>query len=154
MYYKVTAKYKTDEDNTTFEFIADTEDIQHIYDAAEDEGEEILDIREMTFPELIEHEKRNLMQTVARTYIFAKYRDYDFQTRLQKFGEMDWEGEEFFLALKSFNERQDYLRRLMHCKKKGKIDLDEFLKIMNGLVDCTAEEDIDNMVQEMQNKTE
>ena len=42
----------------------------------------------------------------------------------------------------------------MHCKKKGKIDLDEFLKIMNGLVDCTAEEDIDNMVQEMQNKTE
>ena len=42
MYYKVTAKYKTDEDNTTFEFIADTEDIQHIYDAAEDEGEEML----------------------------------------------------------------------------------------------------------------
>ena len=106
MYYKVTAKYKTDEDNTTFEFIADTEDIQHIYDAAEDEGEEILDIREMTFPELIEHEKRNLMQTVARTYIFAKYRDSDFQTRLQKFGEMDWEGEEFFLALKRFNERK------------------------------------------------
>ena len=45
MYYKVTAKYKTDEDNTTFEFIADTEDIQHIYLAAEDEGEEILGIR-------------------------------------------------------------------------------------------------------------
>ena len=41
MYYKVTARYKNDEDNTTFEFIADTEDIQHIYCAAEDEGEEI-----------------------------------------------------------------------------------------------------------------
>ena len=26
MYYKVTARYKTDEDNTTFEFIAETED--------------------------------------------------------------------------------------------------------------------------------
>lgn len=42
MYYKVTARYKDDEDNATFEFIADTEDIQHIYRASEDEGEEIL----------------------------------------------------------------------------------------------------------------
>ena len=61
MYYKVTAKYKTDEDNTTFEFIAETEDVKHICLAAEDDGEEILGIREMTFPELIEHEKEMLM---------------------------------------------------------------------------------------------
>ena len=29
MYYKVTAKYKKDEENTTFEFIVETEDVKH-----------------------------------------------------------------------------------------------------------------------------
>lgn len=155
MYYKVTGRHKSEcENNTTFEYIANVPDIECIYSMAEDAGEEVLNVCEMTISELIEREKLELMNTVARTYVFAKYHDCDFETRLQKFGELDWKSEDFFLALKSFNERQNYLRRLMHRKKKGKIDLDEFLKIMNGLVDCTAEEDIDNLLKKMEDKLE
>ncbi len=94
------------------------------------------------------------MDTVVRTYIFARYQNVDFETRIQKLKEFDMESEDFFLALKSFNERQMYLRRLMHRKKKGKIDLDEFLKIMNGLVDCTEEEAVGNLIKKMEDGIE
>lgn len=155
MYYVVTGRYKEEgEDGTTFEYVTEVPNIDCIYSMAEDEGEEVIAIREMTIPELIEREKETLMGTVARTYVFARYRDKDFDTRLQKLKEFDMEGEEFFLALKSFNERQAYLRRLMHRKKKGKIDLDEFLKIMNGLVDCTEEEDVENLIKKMEDEVE
>ena len=155
MYYKVVGRHKSEEENnTTFEYIANVPNIECIYDMAEDEGEEVLSVCEMTISELIEREKAMLMGTVARTYVFAKHRDDDFDTRVQKLKEFDMEGEEFFLALQNFNERQRYLRRLMHRKKKGKIDLDEFLKIMNGLVDCTEEEDIDNLIRTMEDKLE
>ena len=155
MYYMVTATHAKDgEDGVTFEYVANAPDVECVYSMAEDSGERVLSIREMTMPELIEHEKQELMETVARTYVFAKYKDKDFETRLQKLKKFDMQGEEFFLALKSFNERQAYLRRLMHRKKKGKIDLDRFLEIMNGLVDCTDEDDIDNLISKMDEEIE
>lgn len=155
MYYVVTAKHKSkEENNTIFEYIANVPNIECIYSMAEDAGEEVLSVQEMTIPELIEHEKATLMDTVVRTYVFGKYQACDFETRLQKLKEFNTESEEFFLALQEFNKRQMVLRRLMHRKNKGKIDLDEFLKIMNGLVDCTEEEDIDNLIREMEDKLE
>lgn len=97
MYYVVTAKHKSAEENTTaFEYVVEAPNTEYVYDMAEDAGEE------------------------------------------------------FFLALKSFNERQRYLRRLLHRKKKGKIDLDVFLRIMNGLVNCTEESDIENLLNKIE----
>lgn len=155
MYYMVTGRHKSEGQNgITFEYVADVDTIDRIYDIADDEDEEVISIREMTIPELIEREKRELMGTVARTYVFARHKDADFDTRIQKLKEFDMESEDFFLALKSFNERQRYLRRLMHRKKKGKIDLEEFLKIMNGLIDCTEEEDVDNLIKKMEDEIE
>ena len=155
MYFMVTGKHISEEENnTTFEYIVNVPNIECIYSMAADEGEEVIDIREMTIAELIEREKQELLETVARTYVFACHQDADFNTRIKKLQQFDMAGEEFFLALQSFNERQRYLRRLMHRKKKGKIDLDEFLKIMNGLVDCTTEEDIDNLIKETEDKIE
>ncbi|MBQ4268085.1 MAG: hypothetical protein IJB97_00375 [Clostridia bacterium] len=152
MYYMVTATHA--KDGVTFEYVANVPDVESVYSMAEDSGERVLSIREMTVSELIEREKQELMDTVARTYVFAKYKDKDFETRLQKLKEFNMQGGEFFLALKSFNERQMYLRRLLHRKKKGNIDLDKFLEIMNGLVDCTDEDDIDNLISKMDEEIE
>lgn len=155
MYYKVTAKHKSkEENNTVFEYVATAPNIECIYSMAEDAGEEVLSVQEMTIRELIEHEKAALIDTVVRTYVFGKYQDCDFETRLQKLKEFDIKSEEFFLALQEFNKRQMVLRRLMHRKNKGKINLDEFLKLMNGLVDCTEEENIDNLIRKMEDKLE
>ena len=155
MYYKVTAKHKSKEENNTFfEYVANAPNIERIYNMAEDAGEEVLSVQEMTIPELIEHEKAALIDTVVRTYVFGKHRDFDFETRLQKLKGFDIKSEEFFLALQEFNKRQMVLRRLMHRKKKGKIDLEKFLQIMNGLMDCTEEEDIDGLIRKMEDKLE
>ena len=155
MYYMVTATHAIDgEDGVAFEYVVNAPDIECVYSMAEDTGERVLAIREMTVLELIEREKQDLMDTVARTYVFATYKDKNLETRLQKLKEFDMQGEEFFLALKSFNERQAYLRRLLHRKKKGKIDLDKFLEIMNGLVDCTEEDDIDNLISKIDEEIE
>jgi hypothetical protein len=79
MYYMVTATHAKDgEDGVTFEYVANAPDIECVYGMAEDSGERVLSIQEMTMPELIEHEKQELMDTVARTYVFAKYKDKDF----------------------------------------------------------------------------
>ena len=58
---------------------------------------------------------------------------------MKKFNEFDWEGEEFFLALQSFNNHDASFRRLMKRKKSGEIELDEFLEIMDGIVNYIAD---------------
>ena len=113
MYYKVTSRYKNKgKKAATFEYITDVPDVESVYGMADDCGEEVLNVCEMTIPEIIEHEKRNLLQTVVRAYVFTKYRNYDVKTRMKKLDEFDWEGEEFFLALQAFNNHQAHLRRL------------------------------------------
>lgn len=155
MYFKVVGRYKSEDgDNPTFEYVADVDTKERVYDMAEDAGEEVLSISEITISELIEREKAMLMDTVVRTYVFARYRDEDFDTRLEKLKEFDRQSEDFYLALQEFNRRQMYLRRLMHRRNKGKIDLNEFLQMMNGLVDCTEEEDVDNLIRKMEDKLE
>lgn len=155
MYFKVVGRYKSEDgDNPTFEYVADVDTKERVYDMAEDAGEEVLSISEITISELIEREKAMLMDTVVRTYVFARYRDEDFDTRLEKVKKFDRQSEDFYLALQEFNRRQMYLRRLMHRRNKGKIDLNEFLQMMNGLVDCTEEEDVDNLIRKMEDKLE
>jgi hypothetical protein len=140
MYYKVTVRYKNKGKKApTFEYITDAPDIESVYGMADDCGKEVLNVCEMTIPEIIEHEKRNLLQTVVRAYVFTKYRNYDVKTRMKKFNEFDWEGEEFFLALQSFNNHDASFRRLMKRKKSGEIELDEFLEIMDGIVNYIAD---------------
>ena len=148
MYYKVTSKYRNKgKKAATFEYITDAADIWSVYGTADDCGEKVLNFCEMTIPEIIEHEKRNLLQTVVRAYVFTKYRDCDVKTRMKKLHEFDWEGEEFFLALQAFNNHQAHLRRLMCRKKKGEIELDEFLGIMDNLLDYIDEENVDKVLE-------
>ena len=82
MYYMVTATHVKDgEKGVTFEYVASAPDVECVYSMAEDSGERVLSIREMTMPELIEHEKQDLM-TRLRGRMFLR----NIRTRILKLG--------------------------------------------------------------------
>ena len=95
MYYVVTAKHKSEE--------------------------EIVSIREATVAELIEREKQELMDTVARMYVFARHQDEDFEMRLQKLKEFDMQGEEFFLRSKVLTSVKDICVDYCTARKKARL---------------------------------
>ena len=99
--------------------------------------------------ERIEREKRELLESIEREYIFQIVGDLPIREANKQIREMKANREIYYLALKSFNKRQRLARLLKRQKGYGGLSVTEYAEVLNKLIDAQTEEEFNKVLRDI-----
>ena len=149
MYYLITGTYEDEDGSGNFEWVVEAEN-QAAAIAQLEKGETLVSIREISVEERIEREERELLKGVKSEYISQLTEGLTLREASRKIKELDANPEIYYLALKSFNERQRLTRRLKRQKGYGELSMTEYVKVLNKLIDAQTEEEFNNVLNSLE----
>ena len=146
MYYLIKCKIEDDFGCGTFEWVVEAATKEEAVAKLED-GEQLESIREISVVERIEREERELLKGVKGEYISRIMEGLTLREAAKKSKELDTNQEIYYLALKSFNQRQ----RLAKLLKKNELYKDwtvgEFEEKIKQLSQATTEDEFNKILE-------
>ena len=146
MYYLIKGKIEDDFGCGTFEWVVEATTKEEAVAKLED-GEQLESIREISVVEGIEREERELLKGVKGEYISRIMEGLTLREAAKKSKELDTNQEIYYLALKSFNQRQ----RLAKLLKKNELYKDwtvgEFEEKIKQLSQATTEDEFNKILE-------
>lgn len=146
MYYLIKGKIEDDFGCGTFEWVVEAATKEEAVAKLED-GEQLESIREISVVERIEREERELLKGVKGEYISRIMEGLTLREAAKKSKELDTNQEIYYLALKSFNQRQ----RLAKLLKKNELYKDwtvgEFEEKIKQLSQATTEDEFNKILE-------
>ena len=146
MYYLIKGKIEDDFGCGTFEWVVEAATKEEAVAKLED-CEQLESIREISVVERIEREERELLKGVKGEYISRIMEGLTLREAAKKSKELDTNQEIYYLALKSFNQRQ----RLAKLLKKNELYKDwtvgEFEEKIKQLSQATTEDEFNKILE-------
>ncbi len=145
MYYLIKGTCN-DEMGSTFDWIVEANS-ENEAKAMLAEGEECVEIREITVEERIEREENDFRQTVKWDYIYRRYSDCSVRefSKIQK--QLETDPETYYKALVDFNKAQRFAKRLLRREGVASLTVAEYNNILNRLIDAKTEEEFNSILQ-------
>ena len=128
-----------------FEWITEADNEADAIAQLED-GEDLVDIREISVEERIKREEQELLRGVKSEYISKLTKGLTLRQMCKQVKELDENPEIYYLALKSFNKRERLTRILKRQNGYGELSITEYTAVLNKLIDAHTEEDFNKIL--------
>lgn len=111
------------------------------------DGEECVEIREISVEERIEREENCFRQSVKWDYIYRRYGDCSIRefSKIQK--QLETDPEIYYEALVDFNKAQRFAKRLSRREGAASLTVAEYKNILNQLIDAKTEEEFNSILR-------
>ena len=116
------------------------------------DGEELIEIREISVEERIQREEKDLFQRIKWDYLYRRCANMSIReySKIQK--ELENNLEIQYLALKEFNAKQRLIKRLSRQEGFKDMTMAEFDVKINQLIDAKDEEEFNSILKIAQKK--
>ena len=150
MYFLVKGECNATFDGT-FEWVLEADNKEEALKQLE-EGEKVVEIREISVEERIEFEKKDLIEIIKWDYLYRKCGSMSIRefSKIQK--ELDNSLEMQYLAIKEFNAKQRLTKRLSRQEGFNNMTMAEFNEKINQLIYAKDEEEFNKILRGIQKK--
>ena len=114
--------------------------------------EEVTEIKEITLEECIEHEEKIMRSYVCKDYTLRRCLDMEEDAYLETQKELNAQSELYLKALREYNRREVLIKRLMRMKSIEKMQMGEYFKILNELLDAETDEEMNKILRRIEKK--
>ena len=114
------------------------------------DGEELIEIREISVEERIQREEKDLFQRIKWDYLYRRCANMSIREYNKVSREMENNPELQYLALKEFNAKQRLTKRLSRQKGFKDMTMAEFNEKINQLIDAKDEEEFNRILKSIQ----
>ena len=114
------------------------------------DGEELIEIREISVEERIQREEKDLFQRIKWDYLYRRCANMSIREYNKVSREMENNPELQYLALKEFNAKQRLTKRLSRQKGFNDMTMAEFNEKINQLIDVKDEEEFNRILKSIQ----
>ena len=114
------------------------------------DGEELIEIREISVEERIQREEKDLFQRIKWDYLYRRCANMSIREYNKVSREMENNPELQYLALKEFNAKQRLTKRLSRQKGFKDMTMAEFNEKINQLIDVKDEEEFNRILKSIQ----
>lgn len=114
------------------------------------DGEKLIEIREISVEERIQREEKDLFQRIKWDYLYRRCANMSIREYNKVSREMENNPELQYLALKEFNAKQRLTKRLSRQKGFNDMTMAEFNEKINQLIDVKDEEEFNRILKSIQ----
>ena len=114
------------------------------------DGEKLIEIREISVEERIQREEKDLFQRIKWDYLYRRCANMSIREYNKVSREMENNPELQYLALKEFNAKQRLTKRLSRQKGFKDMTMAEFNEKINQLIDAKDEEEFNRILKSIQ----
>ena len=110
------------------------------------------EIKEITLEECIEHEEKIMRSYVRKDYTLRRCLDMEEDAYFETQKELNAQSELYLKALREYNRREVLMKRLMRMKGLEKMQMGEYFKILNELLDAETDEEMNKILRRIEKK--